>query len=76
MMSSAFFFFKTNYHLERSLYIKLKEWMSNSADPDETAHEPSHLDLCCLQKPIIINCGSERVKMVNLQDPDQMDMAH
>ena len=31
--------------------------------PDETAHyEPSHLDLCCLQKPIIIACGSERVK--------------
>ena len=29
--------------------------MSNSVDPDETAHhEPSHPDLCCLQKPIII----------------------
>ena len=24
--------------------------------------ELSHLDLCCLQKPIIIACGSERVK--------------
>ena len=37
--------------------------MSNSIDPDETAHyEPSHLDLCCLHKPIIIACGSERVK--------------
>ena len=37
--------------------------MSNSVDPYETAHyEPSHLDLCCLQKkPIIIACGSERV---------------
>ena len=23
--------------------------------------EPSHLDLCCLQKPIIIAYGSERV---------------
>ena len=22
-------------------------------------NEPSHLDLCCLQKPIIITCGSE-----------------
>ena len=30
--------------------------MSNSIDPDETA-----LDLWCLQKPIIIVCGSERV---------------
>ena len=28
--------------------------MSNSIDPDETAHyEPSHLDRCCLQKPIL-----------------------
>ena len=31
--------------------------MSNSVDSDETA-----LDLCCLQKPIIIACGSERAK--------------
>ena len=35
--------------------------MSNSVDPDETAHKPSLLDLCCLQKPFIA-CGSERVK--------------
>ena len=36
--------------------------MTNSVDPDETAHyEPSHLDLSCLQKPIIIACGSEIV---------------
>ena len=36
--------------------------MSNSIDPDEMAHnEPSHLDLCCLQKTIIIAYGSERV---------------
>ena len=36
--------------------------MSNSIDPDETAHdEPSHLDLRCLQKPIIMAYGSERV---------------
>ena len=35
----------------------------NSVTPDETAHdEPSHLDLCCLQKPIIIVCGGERIK--------------
>ena len=31
--------------------------MSNSIDPDE----PSHLDLSCLQKPIIIAYGRERV---------------
>ena len=34
--------------------------MSNNVDPDETAHEPSHLDLRCLQKYIIMACGSER----------------
>ena len=38
--------------------------MSNSVETDETAHiEPSHLDLRCLQKPIIIACGSERVNV-------------
>ena len=41
--------------------------MSNSVDPDETAHyEPSHLDLRCLQKSITIAYGSERVKYVIL----------
>ena len=41
--------------------------MSNSLDPDETAHyEPSHLDLRYLQKPIIIACGSERVNQTHL----------
>ena len=39
--------------------------MSNSVDPDVTAHyEPSHLDPRCLQKPIIIACVSERVKFL------------
>ena len=32
--------------------------MSNSIDPDE-------MDLCCLKKPIIIACGSERVKSIS-----------
>ena len=58
-----FLYIHTNHRLERSSYVKLKDWMSNSVDPDETAHnESSHLDLRCLQKPIIIACGSERVK--------------
>ena len=57
------FVLKRNYCLEPSLYVKLKDWTSNSVDPYELAHyEPSHLDLCCLQKPIIISYGSERVK--------------
>ena len=43
--------------------------MSNNVDPDEMAHyEPSHLDLCYLQKPIIIACGSERGKKYNIED--------
>ena len=38
--------------------------MSNSVDPDETAHdEPSHLDLRCLQKPIIVAYDSKRVML-------------
>ena len=48
--------------MERSLYVTLKDLISNSIDPDETAHnEPSHLDQCYLQKPSIIVYGSERV---------------
>ena len=32
--------------------------------------EPSHLDLCYLQKPIIIACGSERVLIFNANNVD------
>ena len=39
--------------------------MSNSIDPDETAHyEPSHLDLRCLQMPIFTACSSEGVNII------------
>ena len=31
-------FILTNLRLERRLYVKLKDRMSNSVDPDETAH--------------------------------------
>ena len=34
--------------------------MSNNVDLDEMVHN-SHLDLGCLQKPIVITYGSERV---------------
>ena len=61
------FFFYINYRLERSLYVKLKYGMSNSVDPNETAHdEPSHLDLCCLQKPIIIACAAKEFTFTTL----------
>ena len=37
--------------------------MSNRINPDKTAHyEPSHLDLCCLHKPIIIAMKAVVVK--------------
>ena len=36
-LSSAIFIL-ANYRSERRLYVKLKNWMSNSVDPDETAH--------------------------------------
>ena len=32
------FFILTDYRLERHSYVKLKDWMSNSLDLDETAH--------------------------------------
>ena len=42
--------------------------MSNSVDPDETAHnEPSHLNLRCLQKPITIAYGSEKDKSLSVR---------
>ena len=43
-LTSALVF--NTFRLERSLYVKFKDGMSNSIHPDETAHyEPSHLDL-------------------------------
>ena len=39
--------------------------MSNSLDLDETAHNEASLPaLRCLQKPLIIACGCERVKLI------------
>ena len=62
-----FFFIFTNYRLERSLYVKLKDRMSNSVDPDETAHnEPSHLELRCLQTPISIACAAKKIKVAHV----------
>ena len=47
--------------------------MSNNVDPDETAHyELSHLDLCCLQKHIIIASDSERVKGLSIFAADNI----
>ena len=39
-------------------------FLSNSVDPDETANnEPTHLDLCCLQKPILSHMAVKGFKM-------------
>ena len=40
--------------------------MSNSVDPNETAHHD--LDQRCMQKPVIVACGSERVYNVKNKD--------
>ena len=49
------------YKVER-LNVKLRRY-------NETSHyEPSRLDLCCLQKSIIITCGSERFNYSNTGD--------
>ena len=49
--------------------------MSNSVDSDEAAHyEPSHLDLHCLQKLIIITCGSERVNSFDRTNINVLDL--
>ena len=47
----------TKYRLERSLYVKFKDWMPKSVDPDERVSSGSVL----LQKLIIIAYGSKRV---------------
>ena len=42
--------------------------MSNSIDPDEMAHyEPSHLDLRCLQKPILSPVAVKELKSINME---------
>ena len=41
---------------------KFKNGMANSVDPDETAYEPSHLDLHCLQRCLL---WFARLKWVN-----------
>ena len=57
------FFILTNDHLERRLYVKLKDWMSNRVDPDEMGHWASSSGSMLFAKAIIITCGSERVNL-------------
>ena len=63
-LSSALFLLSNKLTTRKKFICKVARLNVNSVDPDETAHyEPSHLDLRCLQKPIIIAYGSERVLM-------------
>ena len=48
--------------------------MSNSVDPDVKVHyKRSHLDLDCLQKPIIIAYGSERFKIYKIRNNQMLE---
>ena len=48
-MVSSIFESAQNHCLNRGLNQKCKKRMANIIDPYETAHEPSHQDLQCLQ---------------------------
>ena len=50
--------FTKNNNNNNMLCIYWKDGMSNSVDVDE----PCHLDIYHLQKPLLIACGTERVK--------------
>ena len=64
-LSSAFFFNKLL--LEKKFIRKVERLnVKQSRSRWDGSYEPSHLDLCCLQKPISIACGSEKVKELAL----------
>ena len=61
------FFILTNYRLERRLYVKLKDWMSNSVDSDETAHWAVSSGSMLFAKAYYYACGSERVIILHVR---------
>ena len=70
-LSSFFFFFLTNYRLERNLYVKLKDLMSNSIDPDETAHCEPSIWFCAVCKSLFLSpvAGKELKKYSGIVSP-------
>ena len=59
-------FFFNKLSIGKKLICKVERQNVQERRSDETAHyEPSHLDLHCLQKPIVITYGSERAKNFN-----------
>ena len=61
ILSSAFLFL-TNYRLKRSLYVKLKDRMSNSVDPDETAHMSGLIWIYAICKSLLLSPVAVKVK--------------
>ena len=55
------FFILTNYRLERRLYVKLKDWISNSVDQDETAPSEGVKDITRKKPNGIVNGFSKRL---------------
>ena len=56
------FSFLTNYCLKRSLYVKLKDGMSNSVDPDETAHTSRLIWIYTVCKSLLLSTVAVKVK--------------
>ena len=56
------FSFLTNYRLKRSLYVKLKDGMSNSVDPDETAHMIRPIWIYAVCKSVLLSPVAVKVK--------------
>ena len=70
-LSSLFFFNKLS--LEKKFIFKVERLnVKQRRSRGDGSYELSHLDLCCLQKPIIIACGSEKVKYSGIQEPEQI----
>ena len=61
----CFFYFKLSF---RKTFISKVERLNVKQHRSRRLNEPSHLDLCCLKKPIIIACVSERVKRDCMDD--------
>ena len=63
------FFFFNKLPLEKKLIRKVERLnVKQRRSRSDGSYEPSHLDLCCLQKPIIIVCGSESYGITLLFD--------
>ena len=58
---------RLHFYFNRLLYLYVKIECQTAWIQMRRLIEPYHLDLCCLQKPIIIACGSERVNQTTIR---------